>query len=284
MPCLRLTRPHIDQAGQRVTGSPAPSRTFWEERLGQDWTLSGVGYQALGRPFNTWMYRVRRAVFLREVAAMHLPLPSARVLDVGSGTGFYIRRWQELGAGSITGCDLTQSAVDRLARRHPEVPFLQLDISAPLTSLERGSFDVVSCMDVLFHITDDAQYRSAVANIAALLRPGGHFILSENFLHRAEQRGQRQVNHSLTHIEEVLDAAGLQVLRRVPMLVLMNAQVDAPPLWRKSWGAALRLATLTDATGWLAGALLYPLERQLVRRVRESPTTELMICRRRATG
>ena len=260
------------------------SRDFWEQRLGEDWTLSGVGYQALGRPFNTWMYRVRRKVFLQHVSALHLPLPTARVLDVGSGTGFYVRRWQELGAGSVTGCDLTQSAVDRLAQRHPNVPFLRIDISQPVTSLEPGSFDVVSCMDVLFHITDDAHYRSAVANIAALLKPGGHFVLSDNFLHRAEQRGERQVNRSLTTIENVLDAAGLEVLRRVPMLVLMNAQVDASPLWRKSWGAALRLATVTDATGWLAGALLYPLERQLVRRVKESPTTELMICRRRPTG
>jgi SAM-dependent methyltransferase len=261
--------------------SAGQSREFWEQRLDEDWTLSGVGYQALGRPFNTWMYRVRRAVFLREVSALKLSLSTAQVLDVGSGTGFYVRRWRELGAVSVTGCDLTHSAVDRLARRHPDVPFLQLDISQPLTSLAAGRFDVVSCMDVLFHVTDDSQFRSAVENIATLLRPGGHFVLSDNFLHRAEQRGTRQANRSLDHIEEVLDTAGLEVLRRAPMLVLMNAQVDAPLLWRKCWGAALRLATVTEATGWVAGALLYPLERLLVRRVQESPTTEIMICRRR---
>ena len=228
---------------------PPQSRVFWEQRLGEDWTLSGVGYQALGRPFNTWMYRVRRHVFLDEVSALHLPLSSARVLDVGSGTGFYVRRWQELGAGSITGCDLTQGAVDRLTRRHPDVPFLRLDISQPVAGLERDSFTAVSCMDVLFHITDDAHFWSAVANIAALVRPGGHVVISDNFLHRPEQRGPRQVNRSLAHIEEVLDTAGLEVLRRVPMLVLMNAQVDAPPMWRKLWGAGLRVATVTDATG-----------------------------------
>ena len=262
--------------------SAGQSREFWEQRLDEDWTLSGVGYQALGRPFNTWMYRVRRGVFLREVSALDLDLPTAQVLDVGSGTGFYIRLWRELGAGSVTGCDLTQSAVDRLAHRHPDVTFLRLDISQPLASLEPGRFDAVSCMDVLFHITDDEHFRSAVANIAALLRPGGYFVLSDNFLHRAEQRGERQANRTLAHIEGVLDSAGFDVQRRVPMLVLMNAQVDAPPVWRKSWGGALRAATVTDATGWLAGTLLYPLERALVRRVTESPTTEIMICRRRS--
>ena len=68
---------------------------------------------------------------------------------------------------------------------------------------------------------------------------------------------------------------------RTPMLVLMNAQVDSGPVWRKVWGGALRAATVTEATGWLAGGALYPLERRLVRTRSESPTTEIMLCRRR---
>lgn len=256
------------------------NRPFWESRLEADWTEGGVGYRALGRPFNTWMYRVRRELFLREVAALALGA-DPRVLDVGSGTGFYVRRWREIGVGSVTGCDLTDAAVERLRQRHPEVRFLRLDISEPGDALEPGSFDAVSCMDVLFHITDDARYESALTSVARLLRPGGAFVLSENFLHRPEQRGVHQVNRTLDWIHAALEDAGFEIVRRVPMLVAMNAQVDASPLWRKLWGGALRAATITSATGWLAGAALYPVERRLVRRLRESPTTELMICRRR---
>jgi hypothetical protein len=65
------------------------------------------------------------------------------------------------------------------------------------------------------------------------------------------------------------------------MLMLMNAQVDASLPWRKAWGGVLRAATLTGPTGWLAGAALYPVERRLVRSRRESPTTELLVCRLR---
>ena len=61
------------------------------------------------------------------------------------------------------------------------------------------------------------------------------------------------------------------MVRRVPMLVLMNAQVDGQPLWRKLWGGLLRAVTLTEVTGWLAGAALYPVERRLVRVLREGP-------------
>src|SRR5699024_12291150 len=70
-------------------------------------------------------------------------------------------------------------------------------------------------------------------------------------------------------------------VRRVPMLMLMNAQVDAPLAWRKVWGGMLRAAAVTPPTGWLAGAALYPLERRLVRDREESPTTELLVCRLR---
>lgn len=262
-------------------------RAFWEQRLEGDWTERGVGYHALGRPFNTWMYRVRREVFRREAVALDVDLPTARVFDVGSGTGFYVRGWQEVGVGSVTGSDLTRAAVDNLRRAFPGVPFQQLDISEQSdvseqsADLEPGSFDVVSAMDVLFHITDDDRYRAAIANIGRLVRPGGSFVLSENFLHRPEQRGPHQVNRTLEDITAILDAAGFDVLRRVPMLVLMNAQVDTGRVRRKLWGGFLRAITLTPPTGWLAGAVLYQVEHRLVRRLRESPTTELMVCRRR---
>lgn len=256
-------------------------RDFWEQRLDEDWTETGVGYRALGRPFNRWMYRVRREVFLREARELDLDLPAARVLDVGSGTGFYVALWRELGAASVTGCDITESGVRRLRGRFPDVTFFRVDVSDPGPALPAGSFDAVSCIDVLFHIVDDGRYEAAVHALAGLLRPGGYLLLSENFVHGPAQRGPRQVNRSLPDITGLLDRAGLEVLRRVPMLVLMNAHVDARPARRKLWGAALRAATALPPTGWLAGAALYPLERRLVSTRAESPTTELAVCRRR---
>lgn len=62
-----------------------------------------MGYRALGRPFNTCMYRVRREVFVREVSALELDPSSCRVLDVGSGTGFYVDLWQQMGVTSVVG-------------------------------------------------------------------------------------------------------------------------------------------------------------------------------------
>lgn len=259
-------------------GQGAEHKTFWERRLSADWTDAGVGYHALGRAFNAWMYRVREEVFDREVSRLGLDLPQVRILDVGSGTGRYVRAWLQAGAKSITGCDLTEAAVQRLRERFPDLRFVRADIGAPGDAFELESYDAVSCMDVLFHITDDAHYRRALENLARVVRPGGVLVMSENFLHRTEQRSERQVNRTLESISGGLADAGFRAVRRVPLLVLMNAQVDAPYVWRKLWGGALRAATVTEPTGWLAGSALYPLERRLTRWLRESPTTELMVC------
>lgn len=256
-------------------------RAFWEERLDTDWTETGVGYRALGRSFNEWMYRVRQEVFAERVGALAVDWSRMHVLDVGSGTGFYIHAWQQLGAVTVTGCDLTEAAVVRLRERFPGLRFERVDIAEPQGVFGEAEFDAVSCMDVLFHITDDDRYAAAVKSIAHLVRSGGYFVFSENFLHRSPQRGANQVNRRLDWITARLDESGFDVVHRSPFLMLMNAQVDAAPMWRKLWGGVLRAVTLTEPTGWLAGAALYPLERQLVRTWVESPTTEIMICRRR---
>lgn len=260
------------------------SRTadFWEDRLGSDWTETGVGYRALGKPFNVWMYRLRRELFLESIGDSEIITGGAKVFDIGSGTGFYVKLWRELGAGRIVGSDITKAAVGNLREKFPDDEFHQFDAAEPELPIPAGSVDIVSAMDILFHITDDDGHAQAIKNAAALLRPGGHFVFSENFLHVPEQRGPRQANRSLHRIErEVLDA-GLEIVSREPIFVLMNAQVDAGWLRRRAWGIAMRGLTLIPPIGWLTGAALMPLERRLVRGRREGPSTELMICRKPA--
>lgn len=258
------------------------NRDFWQDRLSQDWSETGVGYRALGKQFNMWMYRLRREVFLREIRESPIDPASSRVFDIGSGTGFYVRLWKELGAAEITGSDITAAAVANLRERFPEHEFHEFDATDPQLPVPEGSFDVVNAMDILFHITDDAGHDQAIRNAWRLLRPGGWFVFSENFLHVPEQRGPRQANRSRHRIERSLLGAGFEVVRHAPMFVLMNAQVDSGWLRRRAWGAAMRAATSLPPLGWAAGAALYPLEKRLVRAMPEGPSTELMICRKPA--
>lgn len=257
---------------------------YWEDRLRAHYNLAGVGYLSLGRSYNAWLYRVRGVVFRHVATRIGLDWPAARILDVGSGTGFYVERWRALGARDITGVDITAVAIEQLAARHPRCRFVQGDIGGPLEALplEPRSFDAASAMDVLFHIVDDEAYARALANLAALLKPGGWLIWSDAFRRGPTVRVAHQASRSRAEIVAALDDAGLAIVRRVPMFVWMNYPVDASSTWwPAAWQRAARVVRRRDWIGWLVGALLFPIEIVLTRIVRESPTTEVLVCRRR---
>jgi SAM-dependent methyltransferase len=256
------------------------AKQYWEHRLEANPGLQGVGFLRLGRHYNDWLYRVRRDVFLRWARSLGIDLSRVDVLDVGSGTGFYIDRWRELGVRSVAGSDLTEVATRSLRRTHPDTEIFQVDIGTDLGPLTDRRFDIVSAFDVLFHIVDDAGFERAVAQIRSLLQPGGLFVWSDNFVHHRTAQAAHQANRSLDSIHKALAVAGFEVVERRPMFVLMNGPADTRnPLVKAWWFTVLALASLGEPVGWTLGALLYPLELLLTRVLRESPSTELMVCR-----
>lgn len=263
------------------------NRRYWETRLGEHFSPAGVGYLRLGRRYNEWLYKARIPVFKRETSRLPVDWPDARVLDIGSGTGFYVERWKERGVRDITGLDLTQVAVDQLSARYPESRFVRADIGGPLEEvpLEPGSFDVISAFDIFFHIVDDEQFARAFRNVAALLKPGGYFLWSDNFVRQPTIRIPHQASRPLAESEAHVRAAGLSIIGRVPMFVLMNYPADTKgrlPKWL--WTAMVSPAMVAEPLGWLLGAVLYPVEHLLNRVVRESPSVEMMVCGKARSG
>jgi len=111
------------------------------------------------------------AIFTDDVS------PSARVLDAGCGPGFWVRFFASRGFARVTGCDLTQAAVD-LTRRSLELFGLSADVD--VGNVENlpypdAAFDHVNCQGVIHH-TPTA--RKAVEEIARVLAPGGTVCLS----------------------------------------------------------------------------------------------------------
>jgi SAM-dependent methyltransferase len=253
------------------------AREYWEQRLGKEYSLHGVGFGGLGQSYNRWMYRVRAAVFRRVLRELRIDIARAKILDIGSGTGFYVDLLARAGARDVTASDITQVAADALAQRFPQFRAVRLDVS---DGVPEGTFDLVTAFDVLFHIVDDARYNAAFANIYASLAPGGRFVFSDNFLHRPSQRLKHQVSRSLADIEQAVRAAGFAIESRRPMFVVMNAPVDADARALERWRRLTRRARESERWGSFIGASLYPIDRALTRVMRESPTTEVMICRK----
>ena len=256
------------------------SKDYWEHRLKSNYGLHGTGFIGRGRHYNNWMYKVRKTVFLSRMKThLQIDFSKCSVLDIGSGTGFYIDLWKRLGVKKITGSDITSVATENLKIKYPHDQIYELDITENIDSLVER-FDVVSAIDVLFHITDDTKYKRAISNIYSLLNPGGFFVFSENFTQEAGTiRSLQQVTRTLDFTKEVLAETRFKTLQRSPMFVIMNSPVDSKSVvLREGWNLASSLIRFNTNAGLIIGALLYPIELLLVFSKKESPTTEMMIC------
>ncbi len=131
-------------------------RDYWEQRLTGQFDLGSVGHLSLGTAFNKWAYRIRGIVFRRLVKSLPVDPRTCAILDIGSGTGFYLDRWKSLGAVNITGSDFTEKSVAELRAKYPDCGILNMDIGGTIDESLAGGFDIISAMDVLFHIVDDA--------------------------------------------------------------------------------------------------------------------------------
>jgi SAM-dependent methyltransferase len=251
---------------------------YWEDRHASEESLDTVGWTGLGRGFNGRMYEVRRHVFRRVVSARVALGGDPRVLDIGSGTGFYLDIWREHGVRRVEGSDVSERAVARLRSSHPDVPIHQLDLTGELPA---GKYDAVSAMDVLFHILDDAAYARAVENLGSLLAPGGYLVVSENLLADRVERAPSQVSRSESEILGLLRGAGLEPVARAPMFFLLNGPVDSHNPWLQRWWTLLtKLVSLNETLGSVLGAVLVPIELLAVRIARRGPSTKLLVCRR----
>ena len=104
-------------------------------------------------------------------------LAGKRVLDVGCGGGLLSEGMAERGA-TVTAIDLSEKALG-VARLHLFESGRQVDyrlIAAEALAEEQpGSFDIVTCLEMLEHVPDPAQ---TIAACARLVKPGGHVFFS----------------------------------------------------------------------------------------------------------
>lgn len=278
-----------------TTGNAYRPREYWGQRVSGDGSLANVGQTALG-PYNGYTYPLRLAALDRLLEG--LPMRGQRIFDGGFGEGVYLGYWQRLGAASVAGIDLSERAVAAGLARYPGYELTTGDLSKADDFIPFRRYDVVTAIDVLYHVVDDAAWSAALGNLLSLVAPEGYFIFSDKFpTHGVYQPMSHVRRRSRALWNERLAASGFEVVRRIPVFVLMDDPITCGShpvigwLARQQWrlfGRMIRTsAPRPRLQRILAGAvaLIQALpEHILVRVLTESPNLELALCRRIGRG
>ena len=280
------------------TEAPAPApmeydpRTYWST-LHRRGDLSAVGQAALPAEFNAWLYRAMTGSVRRFVRRHRLDRPPpASVFDVGVGIGYWVGFWRSLGVTDVSGCDLVPEAVERVATEAAleGMPgsFVVADIAEGIAIADR-TFPLVSCFNVLLHVTDDAAFARALANVAGLVEPGGALLLvepillDESFELPPDPRRHSRARH-LRRYRAPLEAAGLRLADVRAATVLAGNPMEARSaraanLHQAWWRWLVRTAKSDPANARWLGPIVLTLDR-LALASGAAPSTKIALFRR----
>lgn len=187
-----------------------------------------VGICDMGRGFNGVAYRLRLEALERALLQAGVRPRGARVFEAAYGVGFYLRFWQRQDAAAVAGVDLSPRARENAARQFPGYDLRAGDLArihewddwAPL----EGSFDVVTAIDVLYHLVRDEAAGRAVRNLGRLVRPGGVLVFTDKpvGLHAPYAECDIVTRRPLEWYDRVLAPAGLVRERVAPVFWCMD--------------------------------------------------------------
>lgn len=210
-------------------------------------------------PGDEWDYRaMKQAGFARLLRVAETQFAPGSLLDVGSALGDLMvvakrRGWE------VRGVELNPFAVAQAERVLPCASFLGSLQDMPAS---QGSFDLITCLDVLEHLRRPDE---SLRRMHELLRPGGGLLIATidagGWLARLS--GPRWVHFHRDHLwyfnretlTRMVQAAGFEVLRwEVPPKVFnlryifgILAHHAKARLWKWIWAMGLR---------WLPNSLL----------------------------
>ncbi|MHA7820292.1 MAG: bifunctional 2-polyprenyl-6-hydroxyphenol methylase/3-demethylubiquinol 3-O-methyltransferase UbiG [Erythrobacter sp.] len=169
-----MANANVDSANGHVTIRPDEAAFFAD--LAKDW------WNPKGKMASLHQVNPVRLGFIREAVDAHFdcdprsvrPLAGKSALDIGCGAGLVCEPLARLGA-EVTGVDAAADNVSAAAA-HAEASGLDIRYMAgELAAQDIGTFDLVTALEVVEHVSDK---RAFLADVAARLAPGGLLVLS----------------------------------------------------------------------------------------------------------
>ncbi len=202
-----------------LDGQAFDASRYWSKRLHRSASLEATGTLPFDGRYQQWLYRLKEAAIRRVLRPWRDGLRGVSVLNVGCGGGYFEPFFAACGASRLMGVDFVASAVERLQADRPEFEYAVADLTQPLpASLAGRSFDLVTAIDVLYHVVDDRRFTRALANLCSLCRPDGGLLLWTDAPGRAAERGATHCRYrDRSAYDNILADHGLSIARTTPM-------------------------------------------------------------------
>ncbi len=243
---------------------------YWEGRLKANFSLSATGHSGFSLRYNRYMYKLKAKKLAQALARHNINVKGARVLDIGCGTGFFVEYYLNKGARAVVGIDITDVSVNLLSEKFSGQRFYRLDISKGRCS-GADKFDIINVFDVLYHIVDDGDFKSAIKNMAISARPGTWMFITDSL--RPELGGAQHVRYrGLDNYRDILTEEGIDIVEVTAVLNLLGR----PPVYYFHdtilEKILARLTELSRFFAYLADSLYCPFDSAIMK---------LLICRKR---
>lgn len=133
-------------------------------------------------PLPTWYhYNSVENLILKYLVNQGRRLDGDAVVDVGSGSGHWLRFYRRLGAARLTGFEISEPAAAGLERQFADDPAVQI-VQGDVAAAELPSdLDLVNAIGVLFHVVDDRKHEAIVRRLGQGLKRGGLMVVGGHF-------------------------------------------------------------------------------------------------------
>jgi 2-polyprenyl-3-methyl-5-hydroxy-6-metoxy-1,4-benzoquinol methylase len=213
----------------------ADNEKYWIERHRKfAGTLESVGKIGTPEPENRRRYARKKRRIVDLLRTLGMPdLTGKTVLDAGCGVGLVSELLYALGA-TVSGVDASPVAIAEASDRAGAEQQSGRFIAESLTDFRFADrFDLVLCIDVLYHVIDDRNWHKAVRNLFRHTRRGGLLILLDQLAPKAHTPVSHVRFRTAAMYAEVLkDAANVTPAGQSVFLVYRRPK---RPLYKRVW-------------------------------------------------
>ncbi|OIJ64777.1 class I SAM-dependent methyltransferase [Streptomyces mangrovisoli] len=189
-----------------TAGPLTRTAAYWDARHRDHDDLASGGHIGLDRAGNELFYALRLGTLLSLVGDLASPAAPLFALDAGCGKGHFARALARCGH-RVDAFDASPAA---LAHARAEGGGPRYALASLANWRSPWPYDLVLCVDVLFHVLDDGQWAAGLRNLASLVRLTGRLIVTDENLERRRPRGDYIVHRPLAAYRAALEPLGLR--------------------------------------------------------------------------